>query len=164
MKLEIKHNATALKWITTLSSLLCGIIVFLITIWDAPVLSLIFCSIFIGFAVLFFILLSIFPRTHYLFDETGITSRNAKGKVRFFISWDKVKEINCSVGMFWVIPYFEGMSIKIEERMISVDMKFTEWHEEKKYMCAISEKQYKQVLEAFNDVLQKYDIKSAQLR
>ena len=66
--------------------------------------------------------------------------------------------------MFWVIPYFEGMSIKIEERMISVDMKFTEWHEEKKYMCAISEKQYKQVLEAFNDVLQKYDIKSAQLR
>lgn len=122
MQLKFKMNLTALKWAATIFCLMFNIVY--IAPGDDITFLIVYGLIVNGLAVATFILLSIFPREFYVFNEKGISIRKGKRKEKKFIPWDTVNEMQ----YYYFGGYPEG-----------VRGKYRDGYEEKTFMLVFRE-------------------------
>lgn len=119
-EIKIKYNTDIIKWLLTVFLLLGNLLLLVadrgeltfMIIWEISINSL---------AVFSFIMLSIFPRLYYVFDEKGCSFQNRYGKKYTNIAWEDV--ISISYGYFGIIP--DGLVIKWKEHCIKKEISFT---------------------------------------
>lgn len=105
--LKMKFYNAPLKWILTIFFLLWN---FFLLIYnrcaDKNDFIMLFTMVVSGnvLAILSFVLLSIFPRLYYIFDNNGVTFQNRKGKIKFYVEWDNISKIEYVYEMGGLYP------------------------------------------------------------
>lgn len=134
--LKIKYNVKILKWVVTISFLLANLLFILYN--DEEKLVFVCWGISTnGLAIFLFVILSVFPRRYYIFDENGCSYQNIKGMEYFYINWENVIAIShCS----WFI-ISDGFIIDMKEHCT-----------QRKYNLVISPKQLRLVYDKFPKV------------
>lgn len=101
--LKYKYSNSSLRWLAPCAFLSANVCLF----GSGDALFAILFGIFINLsAILTFILLSIFPRTYYCFDEEGIKYFNRKNVLKWQILWEDVKAFYCFTVMDIPTDYY----------------------------------------------------------
>lgn len=135
--MKIKYNINNLKWATTIFFLLGNLFLIRYKVTVDRTFFIWFLPLTNCLAIISFIILSIFPRRYYVFDEKGCSFHNKNGKVYYCLYWEDV--IKISYGYWGFIS--NGVEIEIKEHCNIV-----------KYTLAISNKQAKKVYYAIPKV------------
>lgn len=136
-KLKIKYNVNILKWTATLF-FLSGNLLFCAYKKEDMIQFMCFGIIINILAIFSFVMLSIFPRRYYIFDENGCSYQDHKGGEKNYISWDNIKSLFYSYS-FGIFP--EGL-----------DFEFKQGYENRWIGLAISHRQVKMLCDAFPKV------------
>ena len=109
-KLKIKYNVNLLKWTATIFFLLVNLL--FIFYEEEDIIGFICMGVITNSLAIFsFIMLSIFPRIYYVFDENGCSYQNSKGQEKFYIAWDNIENINY-IYVLGIIP--DGLELKFK--------------------------------------------------
>lgn len=135
-ELKLKAKCTSLKWILTIFFLLWN----LTLLAGGDNISFYICMGILanGLAVATFVLLSIFPRTYYVFDQDKISIRSHQGKEKRCIYWKDV--------ILFGYSQIAGFPIDVEIRYWS-DVAWGEELKKKGDELFISFDEYNQVVE-----------------
>ena len=117
--IKIKINISHIKWVLVCILLLGNLLLL------APNDDLVFIVIYEisinTLIILFFVLLTIFPKRYYIFDENGISYQNRKGKEYVYIPYSSITNISY-VYVYGIIR--DGMEVawkdKYEEKNITL--------------------------------------------
>lgn len=119
-KLKIKYNVKLLKWTLTIFFLL-GNLLFCAYEKEDMVQFLCFGIVINFLAIFSFVILSIFPRIYFVFDENGCSYQDSKGNEKDYVSWDNVKKLSY---IYVMGVYPEGLEIEykpeFKNRWISI--------------------------------------------
>lgn len=115
-KLKIKFYNAPLKWAFTIFFLLWNLILLAYDTCASKNDFIILFTVIVSvnlLAILSFVLLSIFPRWYYIFDNKGVTFQNRKGKLKFHVDWDNINKIEYvyEMGVYpggWNFEYKSG--------------------------------------------------------
>jgi len=127
--LKIKINLSNLKW-----SLFCFLLLWnlvLLVPGEKTLFVILFLTVTNVLAILSVVLLTLFPRLYYVFNETGVSFENRKGKEFIFISYDSILE-SSYIYIFGI--FRDGLEIVYKERC-----------EKKNFTLMISPKQAKEI-------------------
>jgi len=105
--LKIKYYNAPIKWAITIFFLMWNLLLLAydrcVDKNDFIVLITVIVSANV-LAIFSFVLLSIFPRRYYIFDDNGITVQNNRGEKRFYVEWDNINKIEYIYELFGIIP------------------------------------------------------------
>ncbi len=136
-KLKIKCNVKLLKWTLTIFFLL-GNLLFCAYEKEDMIQFLCFGIVINFLAIFSFVILSIFPRIYFVFDENGCSYQDRKGNEKNYIAWDNVKSLYYSYAL-GIIP--EGL-----------DFEFKQGYENRWIGLAVTSKQVKLISDTFPKV------------
>lgn len=109
-KIKIRFNVKHIKWALVVCFFMAIVMpLFALGRTEDKTFIIICESSMSCLAIFSFVMLSIFPRLYYIFDEKGVSFQNRKGEERKYIAWDTVEDINY-IFCLGFIP--EGMEIK----------------------------------------------------
>lgn len=141
--MKIKCNVALIKWLITIFFLLGNLL--FITYEKEDMISGICLGIIINFLAIFsFVMLSIFPRCYYIFDEEGCSLQNRKGKAYYHISWEDVTRM--FYGYWLLLP--QGLVIDFKDHCVK-----------KEFVLMLSNKQVELICNTFPKVKEIMDKK-----
>ncbi len=119
-KIKIKFNIKILKWTATLV-FLSGNLLFIAYEKEDMIQFMCFGIIINILAIFSFVMLSIFPRIYFVFDENGCSYQDRKGNEKDYVYWDNVAKLSY---IYVLGVYPEGLEIEykpgFESRWVSI--------------------------------------------